>query len=457
MPYGFLSGVLNQQKGGIWDGLIDALEYNQPASSDPKTGFYSVDMSGTMTIADFASAFKGTTALWGNGQRWQDLGTVPYFNANPGSAHTMYLWFYSTSASGNSALCGHLDKSQYPTVTYPYTDFIHFNDTIYCKGISVSKSIRLDGNWHMCSLVFDGDGGITVGCDDSFSTGSANPTYMTANSEIYVGNPNVGTTTTQGYRVYGYIDCFRFFNRALSQSELVDHYNSGKGLELYQLPEHTTPFVVNWELTINEFENNVVATITDPEPGELLLCLYGCYSTSTASTSTASAGWTKIYQQALGGAEDNDIAGFYKVSDGTETSVTITNTASGGDGAAYVFRIKGARTSDPVDAYTFGNTYQNTAWDIPSVTTTVNNALVFAMVYVGKLNGTNVLTIPATGWSADDTDASRQIDATDGYRQQILMAHKLQATAGASGGCEVGNPSVDNAGLNGVQLSINPA
>jgi len=115
-------------------------------------------------------------------------------------------------------------------------------------------------------------------------------------------------------------------------------------------------------------------TITTPASGELIVVVAACATASYYTNVISCSGYTKVTEYA-GGSDAPNVALFWKVSDGTETSVAITTTQSA-ENAIQAFILSGADTTSPIDVHSeIASSFRVTSTSVRQVTTTVANTL----------------------------------------------------------------------------------
>ena len=116
--------------------------------------------------------------------------------------------------------------------------------------------------------------------------------------------------------------------------------------------------------------NTLTATFPDSQiatAGTLLIALYFWSDGDGAAPAlpTAPTGYTTLYSQQTS-APVNNFSLFYKIADGTETSVTI-----GAGGALTFFEVTGVNNSNPITAFAINNAESTTGVRVPSGTGTL--------------------------------------------------------------------------------------
>jgi hypothetical protein len=204
------------------------------------------------------------------------------------------------------------------------------------------------------------------------------------------------------------------------------------------------PVVEDYEFT----ENQDATTITFTAPagiqsGELLLIL-GMADTNSSQAWSTPAGWTK---HAAVQAQNTSYVILYKIADGTETDVTVTNNFA--DQLGWYIRVSGANAT-PIDAYAFSQTVTGPTHVITAITTTVDNCLA---IYGLSHDGGDGLpfSVAGAGWTEE---AEGQAGTAIGDAS-ACWGTKEQASAGSTGNATV-TASVSN-GSSSYQLAIAPA
>ena len=225
-----------------------------------------------------------------------------------------------------------------------------------------------------------------------------------------------------------------------------------------------------------QFQIGGISSFTLSKPtgvvsGDLLLILLTTADTSTSAydgttynprlvSDGTDAGFTLISTFADGNSAG--FASYYKVADGLEEStidVVSNNAGSLLDACGAYIRVSGTNTTTPKDITGIKGGSVASSVDIPSITTTNNNALAIALLstdgddlkpftvdgngIVGETgtNGWIYLTLLSTGTASSSQNGG-------------IIAYKEMASAGATGVCNVAASASD--GLAGFQFSINP-
>lgn len=159
------------------------------------------------------------------------------------------------------------------------------------------------------------------------------------------------------------------------------------------------------------------AVLGNPDVDDFLLLYVFMDNGNTNDAITTPTGWTKLDQWNVGGAAT---AIYYKVSDGTETSVTITGWSGNEDVSILVMRFKGVDTSTPFDVT--WNQGSHTSYVLntvnptgPSLTTATAGACVVA--------GAGFVAGGTTG-------APRRSDETNGWTSCFITADSGSFIAG---------------------------
>ena len=187
--------------------------------------------------------------------------------------------------------------------------------------------------------------------------------------------------------------------------------------------------------------NNI--TVTAPAgitSGEMLLILISIDG-SAGSVSTP-AGWTELTVESGGGCYNYT---FYKISDGTETDVTIVG-ATTGNKAAFYIRV----SASSIDVSGTSSSSTGFSHAITEVTTTVDNCLAFySLAFDGA--DTTSLNVSGTGWS----ESGYLQSGSGGVGITGCWGTKEMATAGATGTATVASTSSD--GTSNCQFAVAPA
>ena len=160
---------------------------------------------------------------------------------------------------------------------------------------------------------------------------------------------------------------------------------------------------------------------------------------------SAPSGWTTAFTFSASGINQHI---FWKVSDGTETDVTITGT---GYFCGWYYRISGADTSDPFNV--FGNPWtslgtQGTALE---ATTTIDGCLVFFIAGFDGADGGSFGFVSGTDWSIE----SEELIGTSSLSNSACFGYKILATAGATSSVIVSKSVSD--GWANRQFAVAPA
>ena len=176
---------------------------------------------------------------------------------------------------------------------------------------------------------------------------------------------------------------------------------------------------------VTDFVMDVPTGVAD---NEYLVAMFGKHDDDEP---TAPSGWTKI---AFIGTEDSTdfaLGAYYKkVTDAASEPSTYTwVNPTGQTFYGTMFRISGVDQSTPLDATPVTSTEGNTSTpDSPSLTTTINNSLVFF------LTGNNARIVDITSAPSGTTEQSDAHGADSGAgRSSCASATLVQATAGATG------------------------
>ena len=191
----------------------------------------------------------------------------------------------------------------------------------------------------------------------------------------------------------------------------------------------------------------VSSTITCTAPtgiasGKVLVLLM----TSRASTYTTPSGWTLIQSA---NSFNASCAAFYKVSDGTETDVTVTISQAIVGQVGWYLCISGANAT-PIDVTGPAESSFDSSFIASSVTTTVDNCLAF---YLFGFEGGDGFPFGLSG--TDWTESDEGQSGTDGAASSGSWGNKEQATAGATGDATITSSTTD--GGSRFQFAIAPA
>jgi hypothetical protein len=139
--------------------------------------------------------------------------------------------------------------------------------------------------------------------------------------------------------------------------------------------------------------NTNAGTVTVSYPNattanHLLIAAITCLTTGQ-DPSISTAGWTKATSGGGTGSNSPRGAIYYKVADGTETSVAATNSGVNAFGMGLaIFEYAGTATASVTDgtaASNSSNVTSETSWTTPNITTTNANDLIFYVVNKGTL------------------------------------------------------------------------
>lgn len=214
-------------------------------------------------------------------------------------------------------------------------------------------------------------------------------------------------------------------------------------------------------------DRNTGSAITLPVPagaaGELLVAVLGVKINPSTSTP---AGWTPIIAGFNGCVSASDpsigiraqLSAWWKVSDGTETSVSFTLDTAGNISQASggVLRYSGADTTDPIDVFACGNG-TSAAPTAPSVTTTSNDDRVLRLVVSDADDAKSLFTTePATKRFEIESSVPFGPGASVTSEAVVTAASdEGQATAGPTGTAAWALPSSDQWAA--MTVAIKPA
>lgn len=164
----------------------------------------------------------------------------------------------------------------------------------------------------------------------------------------------------------------------------------------------------------------------------------------------SASGWTQHLRHWT--SLDVQIQTLYKVSDGTEGSVTLTSSLER-DTVVWYLRISGVDTSSPFNVNgTFADDI--TPVTIPSVTTTVNGCLAFTLFAFDGGDG-DPFTLTGTGWpSSIPTNQYLEEDVIGSSISGFWITKEI-VTSGTSESLSVNSSTLD--GMGGVQFALTPA
>lgn len=163
--------------------------------------------------------------------------------------------------------------------------------------------------------------------------------------------------------------------------------------------------------------------------GDLIVVGIGCTTISDRAISTPS-GFTELFDLYANDNLDANLAVSYKVSDGTETSITVTGAGAADYGAVSVVHVwRGVDQATPIDVTSTTATITNTGVpDPPSITPITRGAVILGFGYATA--GTT-LTAP----SGTSNSVGLRALATNGSGFGIVCSH----TAWTSGAYDMGN------------------
>jgi len=214
--------------------------------------------------------------------------------------------------------------------------------------------------------------------------------------------------------------------------------------------------------TTNAYLSNGTSfTIAKPQNvsvGDIMFLNIAKYRSSNSGEATV-AGWTKIDERILGGA--NQIRGgvYYRIVDGTEGSTfTITFSNNANYAQAAIVAFTGVDSNNPFDATPSVNTTYDSSSPynitIPGITTVTDNALV---VMFGMACSSS--TVPRTFSSLTGTNPSLSaayVASQSGNYVSVGCATGLKATLGATGTGTIALTG-GNVYIGGVLLALKPA
>lgn len=155
-----------------------------------------------------------------------------------------------------------------------------------------------------------------------------------------------------------------------------------------------------------------------PQAGDLLLVIANL--DGSAATANTPSGYTDLNWTAFATAVD----AFWKISDGTELGVTIDHGGSARHIQIRAILVRGVNQTTPININAEGVGPGGSTYTSPSVTTTVDDCLVFGVAAAQAVTGT-VADIPAS---------TSIVDAwNNGPSSTLAVVSFSQAVAGATG------------------------
>ncbi len=188
------------------------------------------------------------------------------------------------------------------------------------------------------------------------------------------------------------------------------------------------------QVTFNGFEeakrssSSSSVTVSTPSgtvEGDLLIAAVATDGNESFSTPS---GWTQISQANQGGAS---LAVYWKLASASESSSHTFSWGSNEEAYAWIMRFTGHHATTPIDTYATYGSGSSSSPDCPSVTTTVDNAMILR---IGGFDDDDV-DIDSSGLSGHTTITMDQSDSGSGTCSGGA-GYVIQGTAGASGVAE---------------------
>lgn len=138
------------------------------------------------------------------------------------TARTMNFWVKYTSTSGDGMVTFGTTGTGNGFSALAVSNQLYFGGE--SADVGPSGAALNDGNWHMCTITYDGT---TIRLYTDGTAGSTGtPTLNTAAAHLFVGERNDGSS-----KFTGDIDEVYLWTRALSAAEVTSLYNGGAGLQ----------------------------------------------------------------------------------------------------------------------------------------------------------------------------------------------------------------------------------
>lgn len=141
-------------------------------------------------------------------------------------SYTLSIWFKTTTLVSQQCLFA---RAKSGTAHIGVFAAINTDGTVYCYlgDVSTSGGDVSDFNWHQLTVTASGGtgklylDGVQVGSNISIGTETE------SGADWLIGNSRYNDNTDDGFPFYGWMQNFVAFNRALTPTEVADHYNSG--------------------------------------------------------------------------------------------------------------------------------------------------------------------------------------------------------------------------------------
>jgi hypothetical protein len=343
----------------------------------------SITLDGTVTLTDNVTVAGGMATIGGASQAgslvlYDGTGeTVTFSLANQTSSFTLTV----PDAGGDDTVCL-LNLANCGSAGAALQD-VYDNSTG-----GTTPEIKLDGTRGALDIQ---DADTTIGAN-LFNVRASNAAGL---GDILFGVGNTGAITMQNSADSA--SAFRILND--DDVSLVNLDSLGDELTIGSILPTTHPTIEDVVPTTGSgFQTSTTIDLPDdPEPGELFLVFAGArHETETVFP----AGWTRIADQDSGETDHSRLAVAYRVSDGTETDVTVTSNASF---HAKAFLVSGHDPNFLPEATTTSGT-SATAPDPPSISPSWGDSstLAFAFTSLGLGGGPSVTTYPCADTDSDD-------------------------------------------------------
>ncbi len=199
-----------------------------------------------------------------------------------------------------------------------------------------------------------------------------------------------------------------------------------------------TPVVESFEHAVAGGVTAASVTVDKPTGvavGDLLLLIVGNEDATAGASFPTRSGWTKQYESGSS-VPDCKIGMYSRVADGTEAaSETITWGTGADSGGAWYVRVSGVDDTTPVHLIGSPSLVANaSSRSSPSITTTVDDCLVFAHQSYDGADG--VLSVAGTGWPTSVPANQELKDGTLATEWSGAWVTRELATAGASNTCD---------------------
>lgn len=170
----------------------------------------------------------------------------------------------------------------------------------------------------------------------------------------------------------------------------------------------------DWVITTTVTNSSLNANLPPVVAGNLIV-LFTLQDHTTALLNTPSG------YNSLGFSADQDVEVFWKIADGSETTVTLTLSTSTSNIKCIACKLVGANLSTPFDVYSDTTTTAGSSWLTPAITTTVDNTIVF-------VGGGAINTLSWT--SGDEPNSSTLVTQHNAESSWMGLAFIVRPTAG---------------------------